>query len=299
MPHFLIIGVARSGTTALHSYLRQSPQVFMPWLKEPNFFAYRDKALAVQGPGADFINNSVTRLADYQALFAEAPPGAICGEASPLYLYEPDAPRNIRELVPEARLVCIVRNPIEQAFSHYLYARKLRVETLESFAEALQREDERAAAGWQPLFGYSRFARFAEQLDRYLALFPREQVLLLTYDRFLVEPQAVVSDIMGHIGGDPSFRPDMSDRPNSGGVPRHAALQDFIMKPNPVTGLFARMIPLALRRAMRDRVAALNTRHGDTMPAEARAILTARLTAEIDRLEALLGQDLQHWRRAD
>ena len=77
LPDFAVIGAARSGTTAIHAYLRQCPEIFMPDVKEPNFFAYQDQDLAVTGPGADMINNSITRLADYQALFAAAPAGAI------------------------------------------------------------------------------------------------------------------------------------------------------------------------------------------------------------------------------
>ena len=183
LPDFLIIGAARAGTTALHSYLRQAPDVFMPDAKEPNFFAYEGQTLAVKGPGAGFINNSLTRLEDYAALFAGAPDGAICGEASPLYLYEPTAPGNIHRHIPDARLVAILRNPVEQAFSHFLYASRLSVETLDSFTDALGREAERRAQGWQPLFGYSAFPRYGEQLARYFALFPREQFLIRSNNR--------------------------------------------------------------------------------------------------------------------
>ena len=71
MPQFIIIGAARAGTTALHSYLRQNPSIFMPVQKEPNFFSFEGEALEYAGPGADYVNNSVTRIEDYQALFAE------------------------------------------------------------------------------------------------------------------------------------------------------------------------------------------------------------------------------------
>ncbi|MCB1332757.1 MAG: sulfotransferase [Roseivivax sp.] len=297
LPDFLIIGAARAGTTALYRYLRQSPQIFMPDVKETNFFAYKDRALTIEGPGADFINNSVTRLEAYQALFAAAPDGAIRGEASPLYLFEPGTAETIRAIVPDVKLVCILRNPIDQAFSHFLYATKLRVETLPDFTEALMREDERLAKNWQPLFGYSRFARFGTQLERFLAVFPREQMLLLTYDRYEAEPEAVMAEILAFVGADPAFVPDMSKRANAGGVPKNKAFQDFIMKPNPITGLVALMLPLALRRAIRDRLAALNTRTDKTMPPRARAILTERLTPEIRKIEQILGQDLGHWLR--
>ncbi len=158
LPDFLIIGAARAGTTALHSYLRQAPDIFMPAHKEPNFFAFEDEALACRGPGAEFINNSVTRMADYRTLFAGAGPGQRLGEASPLYLYSPKAPERIAHHLPEVRMVAILRNPVDQAFSHFLYATKYRIEPIADFTEALRREEERMAAGWQPLFGYSQLS---------------------------------------------------------------------------------------------------------------------------------------------
>ena len=296
LPDFIILGAARAGTTALHSYLRQSPQIFMPEGKEPNFFAYEGARLAVRGPGADFINNSITDLDVYLKLFEPAPPGAILGEASPLYLYEPAAPGNIHRRIPGARLVVILRNPIEQAFSHFLYAKRMSVEPLASFTEALGREDERARAGWQPLFGYSRFARFGEQLERYLALFPREQILIRTYDEFRATPETLIAAILAHVGADPTFRPDMSLRPNEGGVPKSAVWQKFLMRPNPITGLTRLMLPERTRRAIRDRLAARNLRRArDRLAPEARMILSERLSDDIARLGTLTGLDFSHW----
>ena len=109
LPDFLVIGAARAGTTAIYSYLRQCPDIFMPRVKEPNFFAFEGEALACAGPGADYINNSVTSLAAYRDLFATAPASAIKGEASPLYLFAPEAPARIRRHTPDARLVVVLR----------------------------------------------------------------------------------------------------------------------------------------------------------------------------------------------
>ena len=296
-PDFLVIGAARAGTTALYSYLRQHPQVFMPSVKEPNFFAYRDRALDCRGPGADFINNSVTKAADYEALFAGAPKGAVLGEASPLYLYEPAAPANIRATIPDARMIAILRNPVEQAFSHFMYATKYRIETVERFEDALLLEDERMAKGWQPLFGYSRFPRYGEQLARYFALFPRDQILIRTYEEFGSEPDRVIADIFGHIGVDTGFRPDMSEKANAGGRPKSRLFQDFLMKPNPITGAIGLVVPKDLRLRIRDRLAKANMTREDSVPAAAKAILLDRLGDDIRALQDLIGRDLSGWLR--
>ena len=295
LPDFLVIGAARAGTTALYSYLSQHPQVFMPKTKEPNFFAFEGETLACEGPGADFINNSVTRIADYHALFAAAPPGTIRGEASPLYLYAPEAPARIRKRLPQARMIAILRNPVEQAFSHFLYATKERIEPEPDFTAALVLEEERLAAGWQPLFGYSRFPRYAEQLGRFFALFPREQFLIRSYEEFQADPATVLSDIFTFIGADPGFAPDMSRKPNAGGVPKNTLFQDFLMKPNPVTKAIGYVVPKERRLRIRDRLAQLNLKRDDTMPDKARAILQQRLEGDIRQLETLLGRAFSAW----
>lgn len=295
MPDFLIIGAARAGTTALYDLLRRAPGVFMPAVKETNFFAYEGETLRVRGPGASFINNSVTRLDAYRALFAEAPPGAVLGEASPLYLFEPRAPERIRHHLPEARLVAVLRNPVEQAFSHFLYAKAMGIEPLDSFTEALGREEERLAEGWQPLFGYSRFPRYGEQLARYLALFPREQLLVRTYEEFRAAPERVAADILAFAGADPTLPAPPARELNGGGVPRLGRLHDLVVQPNALTRPLTWVLPERARRRLRDAVVRLSVRRDATLPPEARAILHARLDDDIRRLAGLIDRDLGAW----
>lgn len=296
LPHFLVIGAARAGTTAIHSFLRQCPEVFMPKGKEPNFFCYEDQVLAVNGPGPDYITNSITRMADYLALFDGAPEGAIRGEASPLYLFEPRAPERILHHVPQAKMVVILRNPVEQAFSHYLYATKQSIETEPDFVKALGLEAERLAAGWQPLFGYSRFPAYADQLARYFALFPPEQFMIRLYEDFEADPARLMADMFDFIGVKSGFVADTGTRLNAGGVPKNRAFQDFLMKSNPVTRAIGHVVPQDLRLAIRDRLAKLNVKAVEGgMPPAARAILLDRLGDQIRRLEPMIGRDLSGW----
>ncbi|WP_420587372.1 sulfotransferase [Ruegeria sp.] len=296
LPDFLMIGAARAGTTALYSYLRQNPSIFMPTSKEPNFFAFEGETLTYTGPGADYVNNSVTDVEAYGALFAEAPEHSVCGEASPLYLYASKAPERIHRHIPKVRMVVILRNPIDQAMSHYMYAVKQRIEPLEDFTAALEAEEERLAAGWQPLFGYSRYPLYAQQLTRYFDIFDRDQFLIRTYEEFQADPQTVIDDITGFVGAKPGFSPDMTGRVNAGGVPRSRIFQDFLMKPNPITGMIARVMPLETRRRIRDRLSEMNLKRETNMPARAREILQDRLVPEIENLEQLLDRDLSAWK---
>lgn len=297
MPDFLVIGAARAGTTALHAYLRQHPEIFMPAHKEPNFFAFEGQTLTCAGPGADYINNSVVDLAKYQALFNDAPAGSTCGEASPLYLYSDTAPERIKFHTPEAKMIVILRNPIEQAYSHFMYATKQCIENETVFSHALALETERLAQGWQPLFGYSTFPRYGEQLKRYLNLFPRDQFLIRRYEDYQSDPDGLMHDIFEFVGVDPAFTPDMSGKLNAGGVPKSQAVQDFLMKSNPVTKAVGLIVPKNTRLKIRDWLAKKNMDAPDVMSAEARTVLIERLSDDIADLEQLLGWDLSDWMR--
>ena len=293
LPHFIVIGAARSGTTTLYRGFKQHPQVFMSAIKETNFFAFEDEKLNVQGPGAEFINNSITKFDDYEALFAAAPEGSIIGEASPLYLYVEKAPAGIAARLPDARLLAVLRNPIEQAFSHYLYARANMIEPLESFDAALDAEPERAARGWQPLFQYSNFPRYGEQIARFLRHFPREQIKIALFEDLEERPEQLMQEFQGFIGADTAFVPKLGHA-NPGGVPRNAALQRLVMQENLLTRTAALLIPKQLRRRVRDRISSSNTVKPE-MSRAARARLTDALRDDVLLLQELIGVKLGSW----
>lgn len=294
MPTFIVIGAARSGTTALYSYLRQHPDVFMCRSKEPNFFAFEGQALDYRGPGAEFVNNSVATLEAYQALFEDAPEGAAIGEASPLYLYSPQAPSRIHARLPHARLIAILRNPIEQAYSHFLYARKEMIESHTDFLRALDAQGERRAAHWQPLFQYIEFARYNVQLRRYFEHFSRDQIKLFLYEDFDADSLGVTQEVFRFIGVRDTFAPDVRYRANQGGIPRSALLQSVIMRPNVASRFIGALLPQEARRRIRDTISRANVKR-DEMPAAVRARLREELRGDILDLEQLIGRDLSSW----
>jgi hypothetical protein len=293
MPTFLVIGAARSGTTALHQYLRQHPDVFMPEAKEPNFFAFEGRDLDFCGPAADWVNNSVTRTEDYDRLFAGSAHKAR-GEASPLYLYVDGTAPRIRARLPEVRMIAVLRDPAEQAYSHFLYAKRNMIEPLDDFEAAIQAADERMRRRWQPLFDYADFPRYAQQLERFYACFSREQIRLFLYEELQHDPLSVLGQIFAFIGVDSSFVPNTSHRPNAGGRPRNTWLQDLVMRPHAVTRLIGAAVPYELRLRLKDKLSDRNLRR-DALPAGAKALLRARQRDDTLRLQDLIGRDLAPW----
>ncbi len=294
VPTFMIIGAARSGTTALYDLVRQHPQVFMSAIKEPNYFAFEGEKLDWRGPGNEFVNNSVARWEDYLALFADAPEEAAKGEATPLYLWAPDAPRRIKARLPDIKMIAVLRNPVEQAFSHYLYARAQMIEPLDSFDAALAAEPQRLADHWQPLFQYSSFPRYGEQLARFYAEFPADQLKIFLYEDYRSDPKAMLRQIHQFIGVDPGFETNIEVETNMGGHPRHAWLQNLVMRPNPLASLAALVIPQSARRTIRDMVSRRNLSR-ETMSRAARALLIERLQEDIVQLQEIIKRDVSHW----
>src|SRR3712207_6354190 len=131
MPNFLIIGAMKSGTTALYYYLEQHPEIYMSPVKEPNFFSSQEQENAA---------DAVTDIGTYQHLFRGVSGEKAIGEASHSYLYEPGAAAEIRRYLPEAKLIAILRNPIDRAYSHFLHMVRSGTEPLDDFAQALQEE---------------------------------------------------------------------------------------------------------------------------------------------------------------
>lgn len=196
LPDFLIIGVPKAGSTALHTALAQHPQLFMSAVKEPKFFLCDGPPPRRGGPGdAQTYQEYLWRRTDYEQLFANAPGGVLRGESTPFYLYDRAAHRRIRALLPEAKLIAMLRDPIDRAHSNWAHLRTAGLEPFGDFMTACAAEERRAAAGWAPFWRYMHLGRYGEQLAHLLQLFPREQVLLLRYRNLLEQPAVVLDSI--------------------------------------------------------------------------------------------------------
>lgn len=215
LPNFIILGAAKAGTTAVYHYLGQHPQIGMSRIKETNFFALMDDPLDFRGPGdRDYITRfSVTTWDGYRDQFQACGATAV-GEASPLYLYSPEVPARLREHVPDARLIAILRNPVDRAYSAFLHLIRDGRETETDFASALRREEERIADRWEHIWHYRRMGLYHEQLRRYYDTFDRGQIKVFLYYDLRTDPAGVLRDICRFVGVDDTFTPDVSVRHN-------------------------------------------------------------------------------------
>lgn len=224
LPNFFIIGAAKAGTTSLYRYLEQHPQIYMSPIKEPNFFALEGQPLDFRGPDDRlYIEQfSVTERERYEALFEASGPEPVRGEASALYLYSPQAPARIYRDVPDAKIVAVLRHPVDRAYSAFLHLLRDAREPLPSFEAALGAEEARVRGGWEHLWHLRGMGFYGEQLGRYYRCFGRERIRVYLYEELQREPEGVIADILSFLGVDPGFKPDRSVRHNEPGMPSEA-----------------------------------------------------------------------------
>lgn len=194
-PDFVIIGAQRGGTTSLYDYLTSHPDVGPAWRKEVHFF---DK-------------NYGKGIAWYLAHFPRWDEAKATGEASPYYLLHPDAPRRMRQTLPEARLIALLRDPVARAYSQYQLNVRRGIEPL-SFESAIERELARAGAESErvgPTWRRSSYlarGRYAEQIERWLVEFPCQQLLILKSEDVFADPEPAVYRVLDYLGL-PRWRP--------------------------------------------------------------------------------------------
>ncbi|MGI9176155.1 MAG: sulfotransferase family protein [Rhodothermales bacterium] len=293
LPTFLLIGAAKAGTTSLYDALGQHPEIYTSPIKEPSFFAFGGTRPDYQGPGdAAWLDRIVRDLDAYQALFRGRTTEKAAGEGSHWYLYSEKAPAYIRRYVPDVRLVAVLRDPADRAYSTYLHLRRTGQETLPSFEEALRQEAGRVAKGWG--WGhYVRRGRYGEQLRRYYDHFRSEQIRVYLYQDLQRDPYGLLRDLYRFLGVRDDFVPDLSVHRNVSGLPKHPRLHRLLRASLPLYRYLRPLIPTDVRRA------ALRRYNRDLakppFPPALRRQIIAQLRDDILQLQTLIDQDLGAW----
>lgn len=293
LPNFIILGAQKAGTTALFYALSKHPEVFTSPVKEPRYFANEAKALAdAAGPG-DGETRMTSSLEEYEALFADAGSAIARGEASPAYLYDAETPAKIAQLIPDAKLIAILRNPVERAYSNFLYLIREGREPLHDFGAALAEEEKRRASGWSTAWFYRDKGFYGAQLERYLEHFDRDRLHCILYEDYNENPESTVRDVYRFLGVDDTFSQDLSIRLNVSGLPKSKGLQAVSRRSRRLKWLIDPLIPDRLRRGL------LNAQNKNLsrppLPPQARAELIEEYREDIERVGELTGLDISRW----
>lgn len=292
-PDFFIVGAPRSGTTALYEYLRQHPQVFMPYRKEPMYF------------GADlFRRQPILDEAGYLRLFAPAG-DRVAGEASVWYLFSETAPAEIHAFNPEARIIIMLRDPVEMLYSLHSLLVSVAQEDLTVFADALAAERDRGAgqripAGtrWARRLQYRWLGKYPPHVRRYIEEFGTERVKVIIFDDFRANPAGVFADVLRFLGVAPGFQPDFNVVNANRGT-GSMRLQRLINDERVQTALGR--LPGRLYHVITRGLTRLNVRRQPRPPLDpsVASALRAELAESVSELEKLLGRDLSDWKAID
>jgi hypothetical protein len=284
LPNFMIIGVAKAGTTSLYRYLDQHPQVFMCSEKGSNYFGYEDARAwkwTDEGDPPLLRHFQARTFEQYQAFFDGVTDEIAIGEASPQYFRCPTAAQRIHECLPNVKLVASLRNPAERAFSGFLM-RTRRGERVKSMYEELT-----------PEASHVREGLYHKRLKRYFDLFPSDQIKILIFEEFKQDPIKAVVELYDFLGVDTNCVPDTSTRYNPAAVPKSRLLNRIYYHPA-VIHAAKWILPESLQRIalqFRDK----NLKKPPKLPADLRAKLLDFYRTDILQLETLLDRDLSIW----
>ena len=292
-PNFIIIGAMKAATTSLYTYLKQHPDVFMTSIKEPMFFNNFQKETNFKLHGRK--TKKITTFEQYYTLFNSVKNESAIGEASPSYISNKDCPNLIHKHLPNTKIIAVLRQPVARAYSNYLHARRADRESISNFETAFNKETERKTENWSPLYHYKSKGYYAEQLEQYFNLFPKENIKVVLFEDLVKNPIRITQEVFKFLNIDNSFIPDTSKKANVSGTPK-GLFGLFIMKLryyNLIPNIqFSNYVPGFIIQFI------FNSAYKKANPLS--ADLKKRLTLtyykeDILKLEKLIGKNLQHW----
>lgn len=290
LPDFVGIGAMKAASGWLYRCLIAHPEVVGPRRKELHFFS--DSHAYAKG------------IKHYAAEFAECPLDMITGEYTPIYMFAPETAPRVRRWLPRVKLIACLRNPVERAFSHYRYALSLRgrLSLYSTFEAALANDPELVQRGM-----------YGEQLERYYALFPPENILVLMQDDIRASPQEVLGQLYEFVGvSNPSFiPPNMAESVNRTGrfnvverIPAANRALYSLRRRLPIGGALERVVVTSGAASLARRVIAANrtkvapgtagapSRPEPVLHPETADRLLERYRQDGERLRRILGRDI-------
>nr|WP_221931647.1 sulfotransferase [Palleronia caenipelagi] len=296
-PDFVVIGAAKAGTTAIWSWLRTHPDLFLPDVKEPGYFAFADRdPRPSRGPfDPKYISSITTKWSAYGALYQYSA-GRKCGDVSPVYAVSETALPRLRSCRPDTRIVMVLRHPARRAFSQYLHHRRDALEPLDTFEAALAAERSRQKQGWSWAHAYAGGSNYLPQIQRLMGNFPRQQILFLEHEAIRATPEVCWHRLCKFLGVATPPMPDNQMVNVTEGLvatPSRPFFERMVRHPGSLQKKLKRVLPGSARSAIRKVLS------GRSVPVATLSTDTARqimrlYKADLPDLRARTGLPL-HW----
>ena len=284
-PEYFVVGTAKAGTTSLFKYFLDHPQVFVPPNKETYFFGEHC-----------YEDSKIETIKEYQKIFRSAVSGEKCVEVSTSYLYSQQAACEIKEYNPDAKIMIILRNPVDRAFSNYKYKLKTGKEDCNNFEEALSREENRISAGLPYGFHYTGMGLYYNQVKRYFDIFDKENVLVLLFDELKSDPALFYEKINCFMGIKPLTSFNTSKKVNKSGAARSKLIMRVLNDDSFLKKMVKRIVPKDKQRHVSGFLKDLNISNKKIlMKTGTKNRLKEFFHDDIMKLESCINKDLSSW----
>ena len=292
LPNLLIVGAAKCGTTSLHNYLKQHPDIFMTEHKEPHFLINSEI-------GEHRVHKAVTTLEEYEKMFKTEGKYKYKGESSVMYLAFPEfSIKNIKKyLDPDVKIIIMLRNPIERAFAGYLHNLRYNPSEDLSFEEAFDRSEERyhQIGDMTPDTRYLQVGNYHFQVESFMAMF-NDNVHVIMYDDYINDIDLCLFNLFDFLAID-KVSVDTSKKHMVGGwVFKSKFLRNLFIPPNTLKSLLKSVLPnKKIRQAIKQKMMNISIVETPCMSEEMRKKLTEYYRKDINSLSKLLSKELNHW----
>ncbi|ACV64771.1 sulfotransferase [Desulfofarcimen acetoxidans DSM 771] len=287
LPNFICPGVQKSATTTLYDILKQHPDIYLPKkLKEPGFFHVEERYLK----GINWYEENY-----YSDVINEK----VIGDMSTGYIFEEKAlDRIIKDLGKDLKIIIILRNPVDRAYSHYLMNTRNGIESL-SFREAIENEKRRIQLSNENKLNYSYFSRglYAEQIKRILRYYDKKQILIVLFEEFVKNQDFILNNIYDFLEVE-RIKVINNIKSNAASKSRFELISKLIMYPSNLTRKIIRLIipNSKIRKYVALKIYQINQKRMEySIDANYRKLLSEKYKEDIKELEAILNIDLGKW----
>ncbi len=285
IPNFFIVGTPKAGTTSLYHYLEEHPDVYMSPVKETNYFSYNE----IKSQGLFYNEEHICSLNQYQEQFKGVKDEKAVGEASVSYLYYPLVPSKIKEFNPEAKIIIVLRNPIERGFSHYLMDKRLGFVHLSY--ENIVWENNKHPQSELYYQQYVALGQYYEQVKRYLEAFSEKQVKILFYEDIIKDIQSVIKELYTFLNVDYTFSPNTDQQHNVYSSPKNFFIQKLYAQKK-IRAIAKRFFGENIQHQLKDN---FFRKEKPVLNEKLRLALIEIYKTNIYKTSALLKKDLTYW----
>lgn len=286
LPNFMIVGAPKAGTTSLCYYLAQHPEVFMSNPKEVNFFSYEE----LRRQNLYYNDFKIENLNEYKKLFSQAKGKKAIGEASVSYLFYPKTPQKIKEVISDAKIIILLREPISRAYSHYLMDYRLGYVNF-SFDDVVfkRKEDKNIDLFYQQ---YISLGLYYKQVKRYVDTFGKDRVKIYFQDDFKNDPMHILLDVYNFLGVDSRFFYKIEKEHNVFFMPKNKIV-DLLYRSS-LRSLIASLLPRSIKEKIIE--IAFEKKQKPKISKQTKKYLYDIYRDDIANLEKLIGVDLNSWK---